>query len=158
MKKIFSIAILFVLTTSALVLSSTKTSAQSLLPQTDPAGAVSTVNTNGDTSYHSVDLAGNTFNYNTMTFAIKGTKTSGTVAGACTLWGSMDNSRWYPVYGASTNALADTVTTKSLTDGDVDFAFYVRNVWFRYYRVRVITTGTQVSTYAVRLLGRKFPY
>lgn len=155
MKKLFSFILLASLTFGAVALSSYKAKAQSLLAQTDPAGATSTVNTNADTSYHTVDLPGQTNNYSVLGFFIKGTKTSGTVGGAVTLWGSVDNVRWYAVYGASTAAFADTVTTKTLTDGDVDFCFLVDKTRFRYYRVRVITSGTQVSTYAVRLLGRK---
>lgn len=131
--------------------------AQQTLTQTDPAGASATVNTNADTSYHTVDLAGQTRNYEWLNFVVKGTKTSGTVAGTVTLWGSMDNSRWIAVYGASTSAMADTVTTQNLSDGDTNLAFFVRNTNFRYYRVRVITTGTQVSSYVAYLLGRKVP-
>lgn len=157
MKKLFSIILISCLTFGAVVVSAFKSDAQVTMAQTDPAGASATVNTNADTSYHTVDLAGQTNNYNTLSFFIKGTKTSGTVAGNVTLWGSADNSRWYAVYGASTAAFADTVTTKTLTDGDVDFQFLVNKTYYRYYRVRVITSGTQVSSYVCRLLGRKVP-
>lgn len=132
-------------------------SAQTLMPETDPAGATSTVNTNADTSYHTLDMAGNVYNFNLLNFYIKGTKTSGTVAGAVTLWGSNDNSRWFAVYGASTAAMADTVTTQSLTDASVSLQFLVNKTWYRYYRVRVITSGTQVSAYDCYILGRKNP-
>lgn len=157
MKKLFSLIVLISLIMGAMLMSASKANAQITMAQTDPAGASATVNTNADTSYHTVDLPGQTNNYNTLSFFIKGTKTSGTVAGTVTLWGSADNVRWYPVYGYSTAEFADTITTKSLTDGDVDFAFHVNKTWFRYYRVRVITTGTQVSSYVCRLLGRKVP-
>jgi len=149
MKKLFSLILLVGLAFYA--------GAQQTLTQTDPAGASATVNTNADTSYHTVDLAGQTRNYEWLNFAVKGTKTSGTVAGTVTLWGSMDNSRWYAVYGSSTSALSDTVTTQNLSDASVDLGFFVRNTHFRYYRVRVITTGTQVSSYTCYLLGRKVP-
>lgn len=154
MKKAFIIAIL---SFAAVAFTSYTVKAQSLMAQTDPAGSTATVNTNADTSYHTIDLAGQTNNFNYLSFFIKGTKTSGTVAGAVTLWGSADNVRWYAVYGASTAQFADTVTTKTLTDGDVDFQFLVNKTFYRYYRVRVITSGTQVSSYACRLLGRKVP-
>lgn len=131
--------------------------AQITLTEKDPAGATSTVNTNADTSYHSVDLGGQNNNFEYLTFSIKGTKTSGTVAGAITLWGSNDNSKWFAVYGASTSQMADTVTTQSLSDGDNDKIFIVNKTRFRYYRVRVITTGTQVSAYDCLMLGRKVP-
>ncbi len=148
MKKLLSIILLFSLTAFA-------ANAQTLLPETDPAGATSTVNTNADTSYHTIDLAGQSRNFEWNSFAIKGTKTSGTVGGAVTLWGSMDNSRWYAVYGY-TNAVADSlITSQALTDASVDLIFHVPQTKFRYYRVRVITSGTQVSAYDCYHLGRK---
>lgn len=155
MKKLFSLILMFSLTLVTITLSVQRSSAQTTMTQTDPAGASATVNTNADTSYHLIDLAGQTNNFNTLSFFIKGTKTSGTVAGAVTLWGSADNVRWYAVYGASTAQMADTVTTKTLTDGDVDFQFLVDKTRYRYYRIRVITSGTQVSSYVCRVLGRK---
>lgn len=157
MKKLFSIILVSCLIFCAVAFSAFKADAQTTMAQTDPAGASATVNTNADTSYHLIDLPGQTNNFNTLSFFIKGTKTSGTVAGNVTLWGSADNVRWYPVYGYSTAAMSDTVTTKTLTDGDVDFQFLVRNTFYRYYRIRVITSGTQVSSYVCRLLGRKVP-
>lgn len=131
--------------------------AQVTMTQTDPAGASATVNTNADTSYHSIQLAGQTNNFNTLTFIVKGTKTSGTVGGTVTLWGSNDNSRWFAVYGG-TPAVPDTLlTSQSLSNGDNDLVYLVDKTYFRYYRVRVITTGTQVSSYVCTLLGRKVP-
>lgn len=130
--------------------------AQSTMAETDPSGATSTVNTNGDTSYHTISLAGQTFNYELLTFTIKGTKNSGAISGgAATLWGSNDNSRWYAVYGSSTAAMADTVTSISLTDASVDLQFLVSHTRYKYYRIRIITTGTQSSAYDCLMLGRK---
>jgi hypothetical protein len=147
MKKLLSIILLISI--------SYVSQAQVTMAQTDPAGAAATVNTNADTSYHTIALTGNTNNFNDLNFTIKGTKTSGTVAGAVTLWGSSGNGRWYPVYGASTSAMADTVTTQSLTDASVDLQFLVYKTRYAYYRVRVITSGTQVSSYVCQLTGRK---
>lgn len=155
MKKLFSIVLLFTLTFGAVVLSSVKAKAQTTLTQTDPAGASATVNTNADTSYHKIDLAGNNNNFKYLNFVIKGTKTSGTVAGAVTLWGSVDDSRWFPVYAQTNASSADTTTSIALTDASVDLCFIVSGTKWRYYRVRVITTGTQVSSYVVKLVGRK---
>jgi len=123
--------------------------AQVVMTETDPAGAASTVNTNADTSYHTVSLAGQTFNYQLLQFVLAGTKTSGTVAGTAVLLDSVDNSRWF--------ALTDSagVATQNLTDGDTNFKWEVLGTRWRYYRIRVITTGTQVSAYDCRLLGRK---
>jgi len=147
MKKLLSLILVIALAVGA--------NAQQTLTQTDPAGAAATVNTNADTSYHTVDLAGQSRNFEWLNFVVKGTKTSGTVGGAVTLWGSMDNSRWYAVYGY-TNADADSlITSQSLTDASVDLIFHVPQTKFRYYRVRVITTGTQVSAYDCYHLGRK---
>lgn len=158
MKKLFSIILLIACTFAATIITSTKADAQITLAQTDPAGASATVNTNADTSYHLVDLAGQTNNYNELSFFIKGTKNSGTIStSAATLWGSADNVRWYPVYGASTSAMADTVTTQSIADSDNNLLFIVNKTRYRYYRVRIITTGTQSSSYVCRLLGRKVP-
>jgi hypothetical protein len=152
MKKFLSLILIVAATFTA-----TNLNAQVTMAETDPAGATSTVNTNADTSYHTIQLAGQTNNHELLTFIIKGTKTSGTVAGTVTLWGSNDNSRWFAVYGASTAALSDTVTTQNLTDASVDLSFHVNKTRFRYYRIRVITSGTQVSAYDCTVLGRKVP-
>jgi len=131
--------------------------AQTTMTQTDPAGASATVNTNADTSYHLAQLAGQTNNFNELTFVLKGTKTSGTVGGTATLWGSNDNSRWFAVYG-STPAVPDTlITSVTLANSDNDGIIIVDKTRFRYYRWRVITTGTQVSSYVCTVLGRKVP-
>lgn len=130
---------------------------QSIMTQTDPAGASASVNTNADTSYHSVYLPGQTNNFNTITFTLKGTKTSGTVGGTATLWGSNDNVRWVAVYGG-TPAVPDTlVTSVTLTNGDNDINLLVDKTYFSRYRWRVITSGTQVSSYVGYILGRKVP-
>lgn len=147
MKKLFSVILLISLSLGAM--------AQLTMTQTDPAGASATVNTNADTSYHTIDLAGQTKNYEKLLFVIAGTKTSGTVAGNVTLWGSVDNSRWFAVYGG-TNAVPDTsITTQALSDADNNIVFQVDGTRWRYYRVRVITSGTQVSSYVSRLHARK---
>lgn len=148
MKRLFSLILLVAFVSFA-------ANAQTTMTQTDPAGAAATVNTNADTSYHLVDLAGQSRNFEWNNFVIKGTKTSGTVAGAVTLWGSMDNSRWFAVYGY-TNAVADSlITSQALTDASVNFVFHVPQTKYRYYRVQVITSGTQVSSYTCYHLGRK---
>lgn len=157
MKKLFAILVLATFTFAFTAAPSISLKAQTTMTQTDPSGAAATVNTNVDTSYHTVTLAGQTNNYQHLTFTIKGTKTSGTVGGAVTLWGSNDNSRWFAVYGASTAAKSDTVTTQSLSNGDNDLQFLVTGTDYVYYRVRVITSGTQVSSYVCKLLGRKVP-
>lgn len=129
--------------------------AQSVMTQTDPAGAAATVNTNADTSYHTVSFAGQTFNYKYLTITVAGTKTSGTVLGVTNLYGSNDNSRWFPVYASKDGKLADTTTIQGIGDTDADILYVVTGTKFRYYRVRVITVGTQVSSYVCRVLGRK---
>ncbi len=148
MKK-FLLSILVVITFASIA------NAQSIMTQTDPAGASASVNTNADTSYHKVDLAGQTFNYKYLSITVAGTKTSGTVLGIATLWGSNDNSRWFPVYASKDGKLADTTTAQGIGDVDADLLYVVTGTKFRYYRVRVITQGTQVSSYVCRLLGRK---
>lgn len=151
MKKLFSILLLIALTAFA-------GHSQQIMPQTDPAGATASVNTNADTSYHTIDLYGQANNFAIMQIVVAGTKTSGTVGGAVTLWGSVDNSRWFAIY-AGTPAVPDTlITSVTLTDGDNNIAFQLTGPprW-RYIRTRVITSGTQVSSYVSRILGRKDP-
>jgi len=155
MKKLLSILFLFALVTSAVVVPTVNAEAQSTMAQTDPAGAVSTVNTNADTSIHSIALAGQTFNYKYLTFTLAGTKTSGTVLGVAYLQGSNDNSRWFSVYASKDGKLADTTTIQGMTDTDNNLLWIVQGTKYRYYRVVVITQGTQVSSYVCRLLGRK---
>ncbi len=129
--------------------------AQITMTQTDPAGTAATVNTNADTSYHKVDLSGQTFNYKYLNFTLAGTKTSGTVLGTAALQGSNDNSRWFSVYASKDGKLADTTTIQGMTDTDNNLLWIVQGTKFRYYRLVVITQGTQVSSYVCRLLARK---
>lgn len=145
----------FLLSILVIITFATVANSQVLMAQTDPAGSAATVNTNADTSYHTIDLPGQTFNYKYLTFVLKGTKTSGTVLGVANLYGSHDNSRWFPVYASKDGKLADTTTIQGIGDTDADLLWIVQGTKFRYYRVRVITQGTQVSSYICRLLGRK---
>ncbi len=132
--------------------------AQLTMTQTDPSGATSTINTNGDTSYHDLDLAGDIYNFKFINLVLKGTKNSGTISGGTAIpYGSMDGSRWFQLYGKTYNSMAvDTTSSRTLTNGDTDFnwLFTTGSNW-RYYRIRVITTGTQTSTYIGYLMGRK---
>lgn len=125
--------------------------AQALMSQKSTAGVAKTTHTNADTSYHSIDLAGQTNNFHFFTITLAGTKTSGTVGGSAIVQGSMDNLRWFSVADSS------GVTTQSLADGDNDKKWEYLHTKWRYYRVKVITSGTQVSTYKCWALGRKVP-
>jgi hypothetical protein len=155
MKKFFYLIAAMFMVVGFTAIPSAKLKAQSIMAQTDPAGAAATVNTNADTSYHAVDLAGQSFNYKYLTITLKGTKTSGTVLGTAALQGSNDNSRWFSVYASKDGKLADTTTIQGMTDTDNNLLWIVSGSKFRYYRVVVITQGTQVSSYVCRLLGRK---
>lgn len=155
MKKLLSIFLMVALIGSAVTLPTISVKAQVAMAQTDPAGATSTVNTNADTSDHSITLAGQTFNYKYLTFTLAGTKTSGTVLGVAMLQGSDDNSRWFSVYASKDGKLADTTTIQGMTDTDNNLLWIVQGTKFKYYRIRVITQGTQVSSYACKMLGRK---
>lgn len=130
---------------------------QLTMTQTDPAGATATVNTNDDTSYHTLDLAGDVYNYDIISIALRGVKNSGTISGgSCVPYGSMDGSNWFQLYGKTNSSMAvDTTSSRTLTDGSHDFVWHFDKTRWRYYRIRVITTGTQSSTYTCRLLGRK---
>lgn len=150
MKKLFT----FLLTAAlafAFTAAPTKGHAQSVMTQTSTAGATKSVNTNADTSYHTLDLGGSAFNYRYITIALAGTKTSGTVGGNAIVQASLDNSRWFTIGDSS------GVTTQTLSDGNNDKKWEFNSTKWRYYRVRVATSGTQVSSYVCRLLGRKEP-
>lgn len=155
MKKFLYVIVAMLMVVGFTAIPTAKLKAQSTMTQTDPAGASSTVNTNADTSYHTVNLGGQTFNYKYLTIALAGTKTSGTVLGVAYLQGSHDNSRWFSVYASKDGKLADTTTIQGMTDTDNNLLWIVSGTKFRYYRVVVITVGTQVSSYTCRLLGRK---
>ena len=149
MKKFIAIFLMFSLTLAAVSIQ-----AQTLVTQTSTAGASKTTHTDADTSYHTIDLAGSTNNFAILNFVLKGTKTSGTVGGSAILYASMDNSRWFHV---TPDAGSDTAT---LANGDNNFYWKFTGATgsgahWRYYRLIVKTSGTQVSTYQVRMLGRK---
>ena len=99
MKKFLSIILVFTLAFAA--------NAQVTMTQTDPAGASASVNTNADTSYHKVDLGGNTFNYKYLSVTLAGTKTSGTVLGVAYLT-LRDNTERPVTIERGTNVLVGT--------------------------------------------------
>jgi hypothetical protein len=154
MKQFLAIIAILCLTTAAIVIPSSKAKAQTTLTQTSTAGVTKTTNTNTDTGYHYIDLAGNNNNFASLVFVLKGTKTSGTVGGSAIMYGSVDNSRWFHL---TPDAGSDTVTFAN-SDNDAYWQFNgttgTASKW-RYYRVVVKTSGTQVSTYSVKVLGRK---
>jgi environmental stress-induced protein Ves len=104
--------------------------------------------TNADTSTHQLDLAGQINNFEVITVQVIGTKTSGTVAGTAVLTGSLDGTNYFAV-GADTLTLANVATNSKV--------WQVDKSRYRYYRVKVITSGTQVSSYVCKLFGRKQP-
>lgn len=142
----------FLIISAALMLATAPAvTAQSTMAQKSTAGVTKTTHTNADTSYHSIDLGGEATNYDLLTIQLTGTKTSGTVGGTAVPYGSLDNSRWFQLYDK------DSVSSKTLANSNNEFVWQFDKTRFRYYRMIVITTGTQVSAYTNYLLGRKIP-
>ncbi len=75
-----------------------------------------------------------------ISFQLVLTKVSGTVAGNALVQASNDNINFNTI---STDLVADTVT---LTNGSASYLFDCKESKYNYYRLRVITTGTQAST------------
>jgi len=144
-KLLFAITILFI-TMAMVFFPVSKTIAQATMTQTGTSGASKTTNTNTDTSYHRSDLAGQTNNFANLTIQAVVTKTSGTVAGSAILYASLDNSNWTAI-GSDTLTLANQATNFHL--------WHVTSSLYRYYRITVLTSGTQVSSAVCKLLGRK---
>ena len=107
--------------------------------------------TDADTTNHRVDLNGQTNNFNHILVVLAGVKLGGTVAGSAVLQGSVDNSNWFTVTDSTGTG------SQSLSNGNNNLQWRVPGTIYRYYRVRVITSGTQSSSYTCRLLGRKVP-
>jgi len=108
--------------------------------------ASSNTNTNAVTQTHIATLGGEINNFDIMTIQVIGTKTSGTPAGTAVLYGSVDNSN-YVAIGADTLTIANQTTNSHY--------WYLTKTPYKYYKVAVATTGTQVSTWVAYLLGRK---
>jgi hypothetical protein len=92
-----------------------------------------------DTAYlnHMIDYPAD------LHFKLTITKTSGTVAGAAILQGSVDNSTWFSVNTddgiAAASQYQDTAT---VTNGTASYWWKVQkdNAVYKYYRIRVITS------------------
>jgi hypothetical protein len=143
MKKLFAFLLSFCL---LVVLN-----AQTTLTQTGTSGAAKTTHTNADTSYHLGTLTGSTNSFDIITINLIGTKTSGTVGGTAVPFGSLDGTNWFQLYDK------DSTSSQSLSDGANLLKWQFDKTRWAYYRIRVYTTGTQVSAYTAKLLGRKNP-
>lgn len=106
----------------------------------------SATNTNAVTQTHLATLGGEINNFDIMTLQVIGTKVSGTPAGTVVVYGSIDNSN-YVAIGADTLTIANQTTNSHY--------WYFTKTLYKYYKVAVVTTGTQVSTWVAYLLGRK---
>lgn len=135
MKKLFSLLFL-----SVMLLANLDSSAQLTLT------ASSNTNTNAVSQTHTATLAGEVNNFDIMTIQLVGTKVSGTPGGTAILYGSIDNTN-YTAIGADTLTIANQTTNSKY--------WTVNKTYYKYYRVVVTTTGTQVSTWVAYLLGRK---
>lgn len=97
--------------------------------------------TNADTLYYDYRINGSKA---VNTVEIKINKTSGTVAGAVIIYGSID--------GGLTWAQIDTDT---LTDATNQYWYILQHNDYRDYRIRIVTSGTQASWAAAYLLYRQ---
>ena len=114
----------------------------------NPVSLSDTTNTNAVTKSHIIALPGETNNFEVLTFEVLGTKVSGTVTGTAILYGSVSGAK-YTAIGADT--LTFTNATSPYHHWTVDKTRY------KYYKVDVTTSGTQVSYWHCYLLGRKQP-
>jgi hypothetical protein len=105
-------------------------------------------NTNAMTSTHIATLSGDAMTYDVLTIQVVGTKVSGTVAGTAVLYGSVDGVN-YQAIGTDTLTLANTATNS--------YIWTLDKTRYKYYRVSVATTGTQVSAWKAWILGRRAP-
>jgi len=110
--------------------------------------ASSNTNTNAVTQTHIATLSGEVNNYDNITIQVIGTKTSGTPAGTAILYASIDGTN-YTAIGSDTLTIANQTTNSHF--------WTIDKTRYKYYKVAVATTGTQVSTWVAYLLGRKTP-
>ena len=103
-----------------------------------PMSASQTTLTNADTSYLTATPGGGKF----VSLQLNITKVSGTVAGSVLVQSSNDASSWY----TSTDTAHAVIGAYTITDGNQSKFWELGEQRSRYYRLRVITTGTQVST------------
>lgn len=125
--------------------------AQTTMTQTGTSGASKTTHTNADTSFHLATLTGSINNFDVLNINLIGTKVSGTVGGTAVPFGSIDGTNWFQIYDK------DSVSSQSLANGNNLFQWHFDKTRWQYYRIRIYTTGTQVSTYACKIFGRKNP-
>lgn len=110
--------------------------------------------TNTDTAYLTTSVTGS---YD-LQFKLTVTKISGTVGGAVILQGSNDNSTWFSL-NSGDNGAADTQyqDTATVTNGTASYWWNLPkvNATYQYYRLRHISSGTQVSAPVGTLYYRK---
>lgn len=126
------------------------TQAQELQSYTMAVTAADDTLTNADTGYATVSFSAGRYD---MMFEITVTKVSGTVVGTIEIQGSNDNSTWQTLASDNEGEGFDAgITyfqndTATLTDGSATYRWLITGGtgWrHRYYRARVITTGTSV--------------
>lgn len=150
MKRIVSMLLLAVsisgvATTQATAQAPTVTKSIAMFCKT-PAGTVKTRDTltNSDTTY----LRYRTIYAYDLQFEFTNTKISGYVRGTAKLEGTADstNGPWYTVRGRQTYCPGCADSTISLTNASITGRWIVPKAEFNYYRIKVITDTTQVST------------
>jgi hypothetical protein len=116
---------------------------------------------NTDTTYLYFTANGAAYN---MHFKVTYTRISGTAGGTMQLQGSDDNFASQAdtlsnvVAGINTSQYADAPTFSSLSSGSSTKHFYIVGTTpykFKYYRVRLITSGTQTGSFAGTAYYRK---
>lgn len=104
-----------------------------------PLTATKTTLTNADTSYFSAGISGPA---NFVSLQMNITKVSGTVAGNIVIQCSEDAVMW----STATDTAHAAVVTYTVTDGTQTKRWELGPQRARYYRARLITSGTQVCT------------
>lgn len=100
--------------------------------------------TNTDTAYMLATIDG----IYDLKFKLTMTKISGTVGGAAILYGSDNNSDWFAINSTDQDLAASQYQdTATVSNGTASYWWNVpsANATFKYYRIRVITSGTQSS-------------
>lgn len=143
MKKIlFSILIL----TGLMAMTSVTANAQNTMT------ATKNLHTNADTSTHTLKVVGG---MDIVTIQVFGVKTSGTPAGTVVLRGSLDGTNYVnldTLNGLNYQVGSYTITNTTGTQTNAWTLDKSRYVW---YQLRIITSGTQVSSWSAKLLNRE---
>lgn len=118
---------------------------QEVLAQTKLTPVTDTL-TNADTTYLSLSKISGY--YNSVAIQVNASKISGTVGGSAVVQGSVDGTNYIDL----PTAVADSM---SLTNGSSSHIWAIESPPYPYYRVKIITSGTQKSAFQGYWLGKR---